>query len=115
DFDMGDWEPDRVQTVRSREREHRLYFWVIPARAAGIWHSRVGEGEATTLTLTQEFQKLAGMLGAQPITGRLRGEIVEITAGALTLRGVARGDRIEGEASAAGGAAQRWSAHRAQN
>jgi len=115
DFDMGDWEPDRVQTVRSREREHRLYFWLIPARTAGTWHSRVGAGEAATLTLTQEFQKLGGTLGAQPITGRLRGERVEIAAGALTLRGVALGDRIEGEASEAGGAMQRWSAHRAQN
>jgi SAM-dependent methyltransferase len=115
DFDMADWEPDRVQSVRTREREHRLYFWVIPARAAGMWQSRVGDGEAASLTLTQEFQTLAGTLGAQPITGRLRGERIEITAGALTLRGVARGDRIEGEASAAGGAGQRWTAHRAQN
>jgi len=41
--------------------------------------------------------------------------VVPIVAGTLTLRGVARGDRIEGEASAAGGGAQRWTALRAQN
>jgi SAM-dependent methyltransferase len=35
DFDMGNWEPERVHRVRSREREHRLYVWLIPARAGG--------------------------------------------------------------------------------
>ncbi len=115
DFDMADWEPDRVQSVRTREREHRLYFWLIPARAAGMWRSRINDGEATPLALTQEFQKVAGTLGAQPITGRLHGERIELTAGGLTLRGVAQGDRIEGEASSGGGGAQRWTAHRVQN
>lgn len=114
-FDMGDWAPELVHDVRGRERGYRLYLWLIPARADGAWRSRVADGEPVRLTLTQQLQKLGGTLGAQPLTGRVRGERVEINAGALTLRGVARGDRIEGEAVTAGGAAQRWTAERAQN
>lgn len=115
DFDMADWEPDRVQRVRTREREHRIYFWVIPARADGAWRSRVGDGEATPLTLTQRFQKLTGTLGEQPATGRVDGERVELTAGPLTLRGIVHGDIIEGEATTAGGATQDWRANRPLN
>ncbi|HTO11929.1 MAG TPA: class I SAM-dependent methyltransferase [Candidatus Binatia bacterium] len=109
-FDMGDWEPDRAQTARSG---HRLYFWLIPASAAGAWQSRIDGGEPAPLALAQQFQKVTGTLGAQPVAGRLSGERIELTAGALTLRGVVRSGVIEGEATAAGGAARRWSARRA--
>ena len=111
DFDMGDWEPDRVQRVRSRIREHRLYLWVVPAAVAGAWQSRIG-AEAAPLTLNQKFQALAGTLGDQPVNGRLSGDRVELTAGTLTLRGVVSGDLIEGEAATAGGPIQRWTARR---
>jgi hypothetical protein len=96
---MGDWEPDRVHDVRGRERGYRLYFWRIPARAAGTWRSRVGDGDAVTLTVAQQFQKLTGTLGGQPLTGRLDGERLELTGGGVTLRGIVRGDAIEGEAA----------------
>ena len=113
DFDMDDWEPDRVERVRGPVREHRLYFWVIPAGAAGTWQSQVGEGAAAPLTLTQRFQILTGSLGADAVRGRLSGRRIELTAGALTLRGVMRDDAIEGEATAAGAPALRWTARRA--
>ena len=113
DFDMADWEPDRVHRVRSREREHRLYFWLIPARADGAWQSRVSDGAATPLTLTQTFQKVAGTLGRDPVSGRLAGERLELTAGVLTLRGAVRGDAIEGEAAEGGRPSRRWTARRA--
>ena len=29
-FDMGDWKPDRVVIVNNRDREHVLYYWVVP-------------------------------------------------------------------------------------
>jgi SAM-dependent methyltransferase len=115
DFDMGDWEPDRVRPVQSRDREHRLYFWVIPAQAAGTWRSRVGDGDVMPLLLSQTFQKLAGTLGTERASGRLSGTRVELTAGAVTLRGVLSADVIEGDAVTAGGPAQHWIANRAQN
>jgi len=113
DFDMDDWEPDRVERVRGPVREHRLYFWVIPAGAAGTWQSRVGEGAAAPLALTQRFQMLTGSLGADAARGRLSGRRIELAAGGLTLRGVMRDDIIEGEATAAGAPALRWIARRA--
>jgi hypothetical protein len=66
------------------------------------------------LTLVQDVQKLAGVLGAQPVSGRVRGERIELqlSAGPWVLRGVVRGDAIEGEAVTAGGATQRWMAYR---
>ena len=111
DFDMGDWEPDRVVPVQTREREHRLYFWVIPARAAGAWRVRVGDGEATTLSLVQTYGKLSGVLGDVPADGRLSGHRVEVSAGGTTLRGVVRDDVMEGETDRG----IPWTAHRVQN
>jgi hypothetical protein len=100
-FDMGDWEPDRVHDVRGRERGYRLYLWRIPAHVAGTWRSRVGDGGALTLTLSQHFQKLTGTLGDQPVAGRVDGTHLELTGGGLTLRGVLRDDVIDGEVAGA--------------
>lgn len=30
DFDMGDWEPERVIQVQGPVRRHTLYYWIIP-------------------------------------------------------------------------------------
>jgi SAM-dependent methyltransferase len=114
-FDMGDWEADRVHIVRGRERGYRLYLWIIPAQVGGGWHSRVGEDAAVPLTLTQTFQKLAGTLDGQPAAGRVDGERVELTTNTLTLRGVLRNGVIEGEAVTPGGTPRRWMANRAPN
>jgi hypothetical protein len=32
-FDMGDWKPDRTETVESRS----AYLWIVPAKVAGDW------------------------------------------------------------------------------
>jgi SAM-dependent methyltransferase len=113
DFDMDDWEPDRVYRVRGPSREHRLYFWLIPAEAAGAWQARIGDGQPVELRLTQRFQTVSGTLGAQAVTGRLSGERIEMTVGGLTLRGMVHSDTMEGEAIAPGAAPRRWTARRA--
>lgn len=30
DFDMGEWKPERVVNVKGPNREHTIYYWVIP-------------------------------------------------------------------------------------
>ena len=30
DFDMGEWKPERVVQVKGPNREHTLYYWVVP-------------------------------------------------------------------------------------
>jgi hypothetical protein len=33
-YDMGDWKPEKVVTVDLGEfNEHRIYYWVVPARS----------------------------------------------------------------------------------
>jgi hypothetical protein len=114
DFAMGDWAPDRVRRVRGPSREHRLYFWVVPASVDGNWRSRIGAAEATALTLSQRFQAVDGTLGAPPTaaTGRLSGDRLELTAGGLTYRGIVRGDAIEGSAGGPQTPPVPWSARR---
>jgi SAM-dependent methyltransferase len=117
DFDMGDWAPDRALRVRDDSREHRIFLWLVPADAAGVWRSSVADGEAATLTLQQKYQALTGTLaGATPAAaqGRVSGERIEVTAGALALRGRLAGDVIEGTASEGTSAPRRWTARRAR-
>ena len=33
DFDMGEWKPERVVQVQGPNREHTLYYWVVPKQA----------------------------------------------------------------------------------
>lgn len=43
DFDMGDWKPDTHFIVDAKEKyggtggKSDVYFWVVPARVAGVW------------------------------------------------------------------------------
>jgi Methyltransferase domain len=42
DYDMGDWKPDRTVRVQLPERDHTIYYWVVPralGRAADIPHA----------------------------------------------------------------------------
>lgn len=29
-FDMGDWQPERVEQVQGPSRQHAIYYWVVP-------------------------------------------------------------------------------------
>ena len=106
-FDMGDWKPDRTETVNSKT----AYLWIVPAKAAGTW--RLPQGE---LTLSQDFQRVAGTLKtgnrATPVSGgRLRGDQISFSAGGATYRGKIAGNSIEGTVTS-GGNTSRWSATR---
>jgi SAM-dependent methyltransferase len=62
--DMGSWEPD--QSIAAAEG-HRIYFWVIPENATGIWEwDMPGEKEHYVMKLSQQFQRVSGTLQLGP-------------------------------------------------
>lgn len=115
-FDMGDWEPDLIQTVDNAGRT--LYLWIVPARVEGVWRwdlEEAGSQRTARLNLRQEFQKLTpeltlgdevfsvhttGLIGDRitlEAQGSLDGEPVR-----LELEGRVAGNRIEGRAALLG-------------
>jgi hypothetical protein len=70
DFDMGDWKPDLRASVRGPGSE--VYFWVIPARVAGLWKLQsgaTGGGQDYELDITQKYQEInvIARRGGRPI------------------------------------------------
>lgn len=105
-FDMGDWKPDRTESIEART----AYLWIVPAKVAGVWQLPQGE-----LTLKQNFQMIEGTLkqGDKSTTianGRLRGDEISFSAGGAEYAGRVNGNRIEGTLK--GGGAGAWSAAR---
>ena len=105
-FTMGDWEPDRQETVADCVSWCTALFWVVPAKVAGTWQTPDGP-----LTLEQQFQNVTGTLGATPITGgRLSGDQIQFQVGDVHYAGRVTGAAIEGAVS--GGRSGTWSATR---
>ena len=141
EFDMEDWKPDNSGTVPnvdlyyepnipSRKDTH-YYFWVVPAKAAGVWRWSVSTSagkEDFTLRLTQQFQEIQGEVnvkGQKAFIGdaRLAGDQISFTYGGDTekqrmrFRGRISGDTIQGDVEVQGGPAAgkyRWAAKRSQ-
>ena len=68
DFDMGDWNPDRVIYVQGPTYEHTVYYWVIPANVDGAWQMSVPTptGERRyLLRIQQQFQEVRGTVSAE--------------------------------------------------
>jgi len=98
-FTMGDWEPDARATASPCTAWCTALTWVVPAKVAGTW--QLGH---ETLTITQQYQAIAGTLGATPVTaGKLNGREITFTAGSQTYTG-----RVDGDTMAGSG----WSASR---
>ena len=103
-FTMEDWEEDAAETVEKDCTSWcTAHLWIVPAKVEGTW--AIGN---ETLTLTQKFQMLTGTLGATPVTGRLLGNEVTITAGNTTYKGQVSGNGMSGTTS--GGRNGNWSA-----
>lgn len=72
DYDMGEWPPDLTFTMDApgktvgRDQKSNVFYWVVPARAAGkwVWQSAADTGvpRAFSLSLNQNFQKVEGTL-----------------------------------------------------
>jgi SAM-dependent methyltransferase len=140
DFDMDDWKPDTHLRVDSKEKygsvggTSDVYFWVVPARAAGTWQWQLqvaGKPRPHTLALSQKYQEISG---TATVAGRsvrvhnaaLSGDRIRFTYTAEIdgapvkheFEGRIDGDSIGGTARLSGGRLQsrlEWSARRAAN
>lgn len=123
-FSMGEWRPDSVVIVERPGGDFgpRIYFWVVPARAAGTWELDAG-GERLELEVRQSFQQVEGTVrvggSAYPLEDPvLRGDSIAFTvrlpgqggeaAAPRRFTGRVAGDAMQGTL-ASGGA---WSARR---
>lgn len=135
DYGMGEWAPDFLteldapgKTVGIGQRS-KIYYWTVPARAAGRWRWRLaldGKPVEFDAALQQNFQALEGPLSAGGRSariekGRLTGEQLELRAALdgrqYELSGRITGNAIEGTARVIrNGAASdaKWSATRVE-
>ena len=67
DWDMGDWKPDRTETIDvpdkpiGLEKKSRVHLWTVPAKVGGLWCGpKAKPGE---LAIRQSFQHAAARLG----------------------------------------------------
>jgi hypothetical protein len=69
DYDMGEWQPDEQIVMDApdkpvgRDKKSKVFYWVIPANAAGKWRWELPLGGKTALfemTVAQNFQKISG-------------------------------------------------------
>jgi hypothetical protein len=90
DFSMGDWRPDEQVRMNVKTKyggpggESDIYFWVVPAKAAGTWRWRLpfsGKNQTYEITLKQKFQEISGDV-------RIGGRVVRVQNPVL------RGDQI---------------------
>lgn len=98
-FRMSDWEPDETSHLGGDCVSWcEALLWIVPAKVDGTW--QVGN---ETLTLTQEFQRFEGTLGARAIeSGRLNGREITFTVGTTRYTGQVQGDAITGTVSTGG-------------
>ncbi|MCC2633073.1 MAG: hypothetical protein K0S48_959 [Ramlibacter sp.] len=85
DWDMGDWQPDRMIILQvpdkavGLEKSSKVYLWVVPAKVDGLWCS----GTAS-LNVTQKYQVVEARIadgGAElALTGVVDGKTVRLSA-----------------------------------
>ena len=132
DWDMAEWKPDMSITLDVPEKKiglkkaSTLYLWLVPARIAGTWRTRVPlplpKGAMDVeLELEQKFQEFGGRARSGgrvlPVErGFVHGELVFLRFGegadALLLKGRATTDRIVGRITDAQGHEYPWRALR---
>jgi precorrin-6B methylase 2 len=101
-FTMGDWQADQTERVEQGCESSwcTALFWIVPAKVAGRYKTPQGE-----VTLKQEFQMLSGTLRTEgknvPLTGKVQGELISITAGGRKYEGRMNGKQLELQPAAA--------------
>ena len=120
-FDMGDWRPDEVSSLR----EERCYLWIVPASVFGVWRlDTTGRARMPRLEIEfeQRYQAIGGSVTLGEVTAGLREARLhgaEVAFAFVDGRGVRRefsgrvsGLRMQGSFRADGGAEGGWSATR---
>lgn len=118
DWGMGDWEADTKVEVPAPEKivgvnkSSTIYLWIVPARVAGRWHSRVAlEGRVTPLDLDvkQRFQQIEGTATIDGVKlnlehARVSGQLVSFrlthTGKQVGFEGQLKNNRIVGQVTA---------------
>ena len=110
-FSIQDWTADQTVVLDDCNEWCTALLYVVPAKVGGVW--RVG---SEVLELKQEYQMLSGTLtsGGQPtpVTGRLRGADISLTAGTREFTGRVQGNEIDGTVRT-GNTSSSWRASRA--
>jgi Methyltransferase domain len=110
-FDMDDWKPDETGTAPGCNNWCTAHLWIVPAKVGGTWKMPQGE-----LTLKQTFQMLTGTLRSgnvtTPINGKMTGDQISFTAGAVQYSGRVNGEAMAGTVK--GGDGGNWNATRAK-
>ncbi len=137
DYDMGEWQPDEQLVMDApdkpvgRDKKSKVFYWVIPANAAGKWRWELpvaGRNAIFEMPVTQNFQMITGTptVDGRALTlarARLSGDHIsfELTDAAAGTRyefaGRIFGHNISGSVRVQGGAAQRqlgWDAARTE-
>jgi SAM-dependent methyltransferase len=91
-FTMDDWEPDQSETLEDCTSWCTALLWIVPAKAEGTW--QIG---GNRLTIEQEFQKISGSLGSNPISdGALNGAEIAFTVNGQKYTGRVSGTSMSG-------------------
>ena len=113
-FTLGDWQPDAQLEIDAS----RIYFWIVPAVAAGEWIVEMPGGTRPHLSLEQTFQQVSGTLDGHVLRDvTLRGRQLQFTAdlpaGARTFRAIVEDDAIVADTGGTAGGTSAWRAQRA--
>ena len=107
-FDMGDWRPDQVTTLKEGCVSWCVAnFWIVPAKVNGTW--KIDNGE---IQFDQTYQNITGTMTvsgkSQEFSGKLEGDKISFTVGSVEYTGTVSGNTISGKRT--GGAS--WKAAR---
>jgi len=129
DYAMGEWTPDDEKTLIVPEKtvgdpgKSYIFFWVVPARLAGTWESRLPVGARAVpyrFSFEQDFQVVHGTVRVDDREARLpqfrlNGDELTFSFSASVggtmvshrFRGRVKGDAIEGTVTIGEGSGQR--------
>ena len=123
-FGLGDWQPDssrKALSDRDPQGPAIVYFWVVPAKADGVWRWQEG-GNRLDLTIKQTFQKIKPTLKAGNAVERVEAPelvgdhiffVAVRKAGPYDYEGQVSGNTINGTVKGPDGSVSPWKAQMA--